>query len=47
MRRSPWHPALAVALVAAGVVTACETVPYGSAWPNTTNPAEPPFSKMR
>jgi predicted Zn-dependent protease len=28
MRRSPWHPALAVALVAAGVVTACETVPY-------------------
>jgi predicted Zn-dependent protease len=23
-----WHPALAVALVAVGVVTACETVPY-------------------
>ena len=23
-----WHPVLAVALVAAGVVTACETVPY-------------------
>ncbi len=28
MRSFRWHPALAVALVAAGVVTACETVPY-------------------
>ena len=28
MRSSRWLPALAVALVATGVVTACETVPY-------------------
>ena len=28
MRSFRWHPALSVALVAAGVVTACETVPY-------------------
>ena len=28
MRSFRWHPALAGALVAAGVVTACETVPY-------------------
>jgi predicted Zn-dependent protease len=28
MRSFRWHPALAVALVAAGVVMACETVPY-------------------
>jgi len=28
MRSFRWRPALAVALVAAGVVTACETVPY-------------------
>ena len=28
MRSFRWYPALAVALVAAGVVTACETVPY-------------------
>jgi metalloendopeptidase OMA1, mitochondrial len=28
MRRSRWSPALAVALLAAGIVAACETVPY-------------------
>lgn len=28
MWRSPWYPALAVALLAAGIVAACETVPY-------------------
>jgi predicted Zn-dependent protease len=28
MRSFRWHPVLAVALVAAGAVTACETVPY-------------------
>ncbi len=28
MRSFRWHPALVVALLAAGVVTACETVPY-------------------
>ena len=28
MGRSRWHPVLAVALLAGGIVTACETVPY-------------------